>query len=73
MTRCSCNAHGTFLTAKGLAEAAQRENDQAYLDGMAWSRYLDRVGSVSDSGPVELHWPPDAQLEEQHRRFHNGS
>ena len=72
MAKCRCNAHGSFLTAKGLEEAAQRFS----LEGLAprgVPEYLDNVVSVSASmGPL-LHWPPDAIIEEQYRRFHNGS
>ena len=76
MRDCSCSAHGTFLTAKGLEEAEQRRAAAFEFDGVdkrQLSLYLDKVGSVSGMPLEELHWPPDAFLEEQHRRFHNGS
>ena len=72
--KCGCRSHGSFLTAKGLEEAAQREADRQWDVDMALTLgYLDKVGSVSGMPLEELHWPPDAFLEEQHRRFHNGS
>ena len=74
---CSCRSHSGFLTAKGLVEAAQRtEHERHQLDEVVdmWpsSSYLDKVGSMSDSGLSIPHWD-DALLEEQYRRFHNGS
>ena len=71
MTRCSCSSHGSFLTAKGLEEAAQRELKLNELDDAAVKHYLDRVGSVSASVEVEEATWVDAILEEQHRRFLN--
>ena len=73
--KCDCSAHGTFLTAKGLREAAQREVDVHGVDNMWAIGYLDKVGSVSaltDDGHVSA-WPTDVEVEEQYRRFHNGS
>ena len=61
-----------FLTAKGLAEAEQRS-----LEGLAVCDvhpYVDKVGSVSalrrDETFLEF---DDALIEEQYRRFLNGS
>ena len=69
MTDCNCRAHGSFLTAKGLEEAAQRFS----LEGLAprgEGEYVDRVGSVSALRRGEdSHWPPEEILDEQHRRF----
>ena len=74
MTDCSCSSHGGFLTAKGLGEAAQREVDCYGVDAMWSSGYLDRVGSVSALAEAEgFHVWDDGLIEEQHRRFHNGS
>jgi len=70
--KCNCNSHGTFLTAKGLREAAQRELSLASIDAMDTRLYLDKVGSVSGSPQSSLPWD-DALIEEQYRRFHNGS
>ena len=74
MVRCNCSAHGSFLTAKGLKEAAQRRDSQFVFDGMRGSGYVDRVGSVSafGPGPGPL-WPTDKELLEQGERFFNGS
>ncbi len=72
MADCSCSAHGTFLTAKGLEEAAQRLS----LEGLAPRGelgYLDKVGSVSGSMQFPIHWPSDVHIEDQYRRFLNGS
>ena len=52
MADCSCNSHGSFLTAKGLAEAAQRFS----LEGLSpWGvrEYVDKSGSVSALVEVE--------------------
>jgi len=75
--KCSCNSHGTFLTAKGLAEAAQREFELASIFDVGIDRdeevqYLDKVGSVSGSTRFASHWD-DALIDQQYRRFHNGS
>ena len=71
---CSCSSHGTFLTAKGLEEAAQRFS----LEGLAPRGevdYLDKVASVSaldeDEGCPDA-WD-DRLLDQQYRRFLNGS
>ena len=69
---CDCSAHNSFLTAKGLAEAALRRGDTLELAGAVATRYLDKVGSVSGSDLVELHWD-DALIENQYRRFLDGS
>ncbi len=72
--KCSCSAHGSFLTAKGLEEAAQRrEYSSETVDMFESSMYLDKIGSVSGSGLDGLRWPSDAIIEEQYRRFLNGS
>jgi len=70
--KCDCHSHNGFLTAKGLREAAQRELELPGVDGMGSDRYLDKVGSVSALVEVEDHWV-DEVLEDQYRRFHNGS
>ncbi len=70
--KCECSAHGGFLTAKGLEETAQREREGHGVDGMDLFQYIDRVGSVSGSFQESSHWD-DALIEEQYRRFHNGS
>ena len=73
---CSCSAHGSFLTAKGLAEAEQRRAGSVEIPGVDMgqlSLYFDKVGSVSGSPSPEVHWECDHLLEEQYRRFHNGS
>ena len=72
---CSCSAHGGFLTAKGLREAAQRELELTEDLAVGSSRlYLDKVASVSALiEPSEPIWV-DSLLIEQHRRFiHHGS
>ena len=71
---CGCVSHNSFLTAKGLEEAAQRRG--ASPEGLAVRetlREVDRVGSVSALvEPSEPIWV-DSVIEEQDRRFHNGS
>ncbi len=65
---CSCHSHNGFLLSpEGLA---QREFELDGVDAMAPLRYLDREGSVSGLFEFEL---SDTQLEEQYRRFLNGS
>ena len=74
MRDCGCSSHNGLLTAKGLAEAAQREDVAgAVLAGPLAVLQLDRVRSVSGLPPDEIHWPPDALIDQQYRRFHNGS
>jgi len=69
--KCQCASHNGFLTAKGLAEAAQRLS----LEGLAPRgelEYLDKVGSVSALAEAEeFHVFDDQVLDEQHRRFLN--
>ena len=76
MTRCACKclSHNGFLTAKGLAEAAQRD---VFIDGVAGMDmfgYLDKVGSVSGLAEAEdAMWPADEELDNQYQRFLHGS
>ncbi len=69
MTSCSCSSHGSFLTAKGLKEAAQRFS----LEGLAPRgelEYVDRSVSVSGSRRDEINMIFDeGVIDEQHRRF----
>ena len=63
-----------FLTSAGLADVAQRSLEGLEVDAMAETRYLDRVGSVSALVEVEeSHVFDDELIEEQYRRFRNGS
>ena len=74
MSDCSCRSHGSFLTAKGLEEAEQRRfapEDIPGVDKRQLSLYLDKVGSVSGLRRDEALC--DYQLDEQYRRFLNGS
>ncbi len=71
---CGCRSHGGFLTAKGLKETAQRLS----LEGLAPRgelEYLDKVGSVSGLRRDEDMYAlvSDITIDEQSRRFHNGS
>jgi len=70
---CTCRSHNGFLTAKGLAEAAQRD---VIIDGVAsmdMFGYLDKSGSVSAMVEVEEnHVWDDQLLDEQARRVLNG-
>ena len=69
MTDCSCSSHGGFLTRRGYELA------RVYgVDKTEESRYLDKVGSVSAMVEVEeFHVWDDQVLDQQYRRFHNGS
>ena len=66
------HARNGFLTAKGLEEAVQRELELQGVADMGVSRYLDSRVSVSASELKDLHWD-DALINEQYRRFLNGS
>ncbi len=73
MTDCSCLSHDGFLTVRGYEDAQRRRESAEALAVDPRQLYLDIPGSVSASGPCDLHWPPDALIEEQHRRFLDGS
>jgi len=73
MTDCSCSSHGSFLTSKGLEQAAQRKLELLSIDSMDTRLYLDKVGSVSGLGRDGTHWPSDEEIDQQYRRFLNGS
>ena len=74
MSDCSCRSHGTFLTSKGLAEAAQRKLELRGFDSMELESYVDKVGSVSASdGDGDVFVWDDRLIEDQYRRFLNGS
>ena len=70
---CGCHSHdGFLLSPEGLA---QREFELPGVDAMAPKRYLDSMGSVSG---LELERDLyanviDSDIDEQARRFHNGS
>ncbi len=49
---CSCSSHGSFLTAKGLEEAAERFA-LADLSPRGVHEYVDKSGSVSALVEVE--------------------
>ncbi len=67
---CGCRSHNGFLTAKGLKEAAQREDVRPGVDDVQMSMYLDRVGSVSAFEPEAEGCVWDEQLiDSQYRRF----
>ena len=70
---CDCRSHNGFLTAKGLEEAAQQLSLEG-LDPLGVPEYLDKVGSVSGLElERDFHVWDDHVIEQQHRRFHNGS
>ena len=70
MAECRCLSHNGFLTSRGR-EVAQQLSLEG-LTPLSDSVRVDIPVSVSASmGPL-LHWD-DALLEEQYRRFHNGS
>ena len=65
-----------FLTSLGLEEAAQREHDRHEgVDMQLPLGYLDKVGSVSGLRRDEDLYENilDSDIDEQERRFHNGS
>ena len=57
---CHCHSHNGFLTKAGYRA----------LDMAEQNRYLDTSGSVSALVEVEVN---DDQIDEQYRRFLNGS
>ena len=75
MADCDCTAHGSFLTAKGLKEAAQRERQFYGNPGVDLSVVGTGRGSVSALDlDLDLYSEvSDAQIDEQYRRFHNAS
>ncbi len=72
MRKCGCHSHGGFqLSPEGLA---QREPESLELAGVAASRYLDKVGSVSGLElERDFHVFDDFVLDQQYRRFHSGT
>ena len=67
-------ARNGFLTSRGLREVAQRSRSEYSLDGMAEKLHLDKVGSVSALAEAEaLHVFDDDVIDQQYRRFLNGS
>ncbi len=72
MTDCGCHSHNGFVSSpEGLA---QRRPESLELAGRVASRYLDKVGSVSGLRRDEaLNVFDDGLIDEQHRRFLNGS
>ncbi len=73
MAECSCYSHGGFILGPGSSGPAQ----QLSLEGLAPRGvigYLDKSGSVSAlvEGEGDTHFD-DALIEEQYRRFINGS
>ncbi len=74
MTDCGCVSHSGFLTKAGYALVAQREGAlYETVDMFARLREVDSRVSVSGMRRDEIRWPCDHVLDEQHRRFLNGS
>jgi len=76
MRNCSCHSHNGFQLEGGEAELAEQTSLEG-LTPMSEADRVDKVGSVSalveGEGSIRHCWPEDEVLEEQHRRFHNGS
>ena len=77
MTDCGCHSHNGFIRRPSDEGLAQRE--LVFSDGLkvlltdeAEAVRLDKSGSVSGSILPISHWDDDV-IEEQYRRFHNGS
>jgi len=70
---CDCRSHNGFLTAKGLEEAAQREGEWDGLTYLRSSVTLDKVGSVSGLELERDSHMCDELIDQQYRRFLNGS
>ena len=70
--KCGCHSHNGFqLSPEGLAQR-ERQLDEV-VDMWPSSAYLDKVGSVSDSGVSILHWEDEMYYDQQSRRHLNGS
>ncbi len=72
---CTCHSHGGFLLKRSPEGLAQRTYVVDALDGMPAFGYVDSIGSVSG---LELERDlfeniMDSDIDEQARRFHNGS
>ena len=73
MKGCDCRAHNGFLTVRGYAENAQREDALPRVDDMDMFEYLDCSVSVSGLRRDEDFLVFDDQvIDQQYRRFHNG-
>ena len=72
MADCGCHSHNGFrLSPEGLA---QRDREGPELAGVIAKRYLDKVGSVSGLELERINLElGDEEIEEQYRRFLNGS
>ncbi len=69
------HARNGFLTAKGRAATEKRSVvslADPEVDMIERLLYLDSTGSVSGPTRHDIHWN-DALIEEQYRRFLNGS
>ncbi len=67
---CGCYSHNGFLTAKGLAETAQRELE-IHVEPEGHTR-VSGTGKGSVGGArrdEETLWPTEDLLDEQHRRY----
>ena len=70
--KCSCLSHNGFLTERGFAELAQRESDRHVALAVETPQlYLDSPSSVSGLRRDEDLC--DYMIDEQYRRFLNGS
>jgi len=71
VSKCGCYAHDGFLTEVGYAQAKLEQGPE--LAGAVAIRYLDKVGSVSGLElEREIHVSDDF-IDQQYRRFLNGS
>ena len=71
---CSCHSHSGFLTSRGYREVAQ----QTSLEGLAPRGVPEYVDSVVSVSGLELErdnyeFTVDKDIDEQARRFHNGT
>jgi len=74
VTDCRCLSHNGFLTRAGLARVAQREQVDLSLEGLTPMGEFDTLtGRGSVSGLRRDEDLCDYLLDEQYRRFHNGS
>ena len=73
MRKCGCHSHNSFVRLSE-DEAITRVHQLALrgLTGAPEDVILDIEGSVSALVEVEDHWDYDI-IDEQYRRFHNGS
>ena len=75
MKSCKCLSHNGFLTVRGYEDAQRRGYSSETVDMFGDMCYVDSRVSVSGLRRDEDMYAliSDVQIDEQARRFHNGS